>query len=72
MKRYIAIDLGDFHEGRKYWQGGTEESVKIKTLSAPNLKKAKEYAHLIDTSKAWLVVESSTTKNIAYADIFSC
>jgi hypothetical protein len=64
-KNWIAIDLKDFHSTKKQWQGGKEDTVKIRILGAKNLEKAKQCA-IIENDNSWLVFPLNSTKNIAY------
>jgi len=67
MKSWIAINLRDFHSKDKNWQGGKNDSVKIKVVAGDTLEKAKKTAQ-IDNNDAWLVFNLNTTKNIIYGN----
>lgn len=65
MASYIAINLKDFHDKSKQWQGGKIKSVEIKVIGEDSLEKAKKTAQ-IDNNNAWQVFNLNTTKNIIY------
>ncbi len=67
MKSWIAIDLKDYHDKSKTWQGGKVNNVRVKVIGALSLENAKRTARL-DNTNAWLVYSLNTTKNIAYKD----
>ncbi len=68
-KSFIAIDLTDFHDKSKKWQGGGNvDTVKIRVLGGRNLEQAKRLAKSIDPGNAWYVFPLDTLRSMVYAD----
>ena len=64
MKSYIAINLKDYHDKSKKWQGGDIDSVKVQIIGASSLDKAKNFFK--GSSGSFMIFPLNSTKNIAY------
>jgi len=63
VKRYIAINLNDFHHRSKEWQGGDDKTVEIMVIGAKNMNNAKRTA-TTNNKNAWLIVPAYNSNNI--------
>lgn len=68
-KSFVAIDLEDFHDKKKAWQGAGKDgdhSVKIRLVGGKNLEQAKRTAAYGNTN-AWYVFPMGTLRNMVWA-----
>jgi hypothetical protein len=67
-KRWLAIDLEDFHDSSKRWQGrdGHDTFVRCKVVGGKNLDQAKKCARTGD-GRAWYVVSLGSIRSMVYS-----
>lgn len=66
-KRFLAVDLNDFHDPSKKWQRGTHDFVKVRVIRASTLEKAKQRLRDLYSDHAWYVAHLGNEKCMVYA-----
>jgi hypothetical protein len=64
-RSWIAINLKDFHDQSKKWQGGDDFKCQMSVIGAKTLEKAKQTAQH-GNNNSWIVFNLNSTKNIIY------
>ena len=66
-KHFIAINLEDYHDRSKRWQGGAVNFVRVRVVGGKNLNQAKKCVAELYPNQAWYVFPMGTMRNMVYS-----